>query len=122
MQDSDWLPKAPDALTINFIDYSNSIDDIDDELWIYLCNLIPDGLPYEENEQKMLSNINPSLRTYYLTRGFDWNRGSDGLEGCLMKEPEELSLWMIPFKPMKSSAHTSMRILYELSSRLLLSA
>lgn len=87
-----WLPKVPEALTVEFFSSAKSLEEIDGQLWVYLCNLIPDGAPYEENEQRMLSSISPSLRNYYLTRGFDCYRCSDGLEGCLMKEPDELYL------------------------------
>lgn len=62
-------------------------------MWTYLCALIPDDdRPYRDRKLEMLSLVSPELGRYYLARGFDWERGSGGLEACLMAENDEMLL------------------------------
>jgi hypothetical protein len=89
------MPKAPQALTEDFYRSGSCMEDVDDSMWIYLCNLIPkDQRPSRVRIAEMLDSVSPQLKGYYLTRGFDWERGSGGLESCLMHEPEDDVLFL----------------------------
>jgi hypothetical protein len=71
------------------------LEDVDDGMWTYLCDLIPkDQRPYRVNKAKMLESVSLELKRYYLTRSFDWENGSGGLESCLMHEPDDDVLFL----------------------------
>lgn len=91
----DWIPEPPTDLTIEFYRSHSNPQTADDKMWLYLCELIPeDQRPYRERVQSMLAEITPQLRRYFLTRGFDWERGSGGLETCMMLETDEDHLFV----------------------------
>lgn len=84
-----WMPESPESLTEDYYQSHTSLEDVDSGMWTYLCNLIPaDERPYKVRVAEMLASASPELRRYYLARGFDWERGSGGLESCLMNDPE----------------------------------
>ena len=88
-----WIPEPPEALTVDFYRSHEHLEDADTGMWTYLCELIAnDQRPFPERVKEMLRTISPSLKQYYLTRGFDWERRSGGLEACLMHEPDDDSL------------------------------
>ncbi len=71
-----WVPTPPGKLTIEFFRTAEAFEDIDDELWIYLCELVADGeVSHELQVKKKLRTLSPELRRYYLARGFDWEQG-----------------------------------------------
>lgn len=88
-----WLPTPPAKLEESFYRDAQKLDDVDTAVWSYLCTLVPDvGGSHRDNVAKMLSSISPELQRYYLTRLFDWERGSGGLETCMMREEDDLFL------------------------------
>lgn len=89
-----WMQEPPSALTEEFYRSHTRIEDVDTGMWTYLCNLIPeDERPYRARRAAMMKSVSSELRRYYLVRGFDWERGSGGLESCFMGEPgDELFL------------------------------
>lgn len=92
---SSWMPEPPKSLSADFYRSHARFEDVDTGMWTFLCDLIPDGpQPYGDRTAKMLKSISPELRRYYLTRGFDWERGSGGLESCLMRGPENDYLFL----------------------------
>ena len=89
------LPNPPKTLTTSFYQASASFEDVDSAMWLYLCGLVPeDERPYRDRVAEMLNSVSTELRRYYLARGFDWERGSGGLEGCLMREQGDDDLFL----------------------------
>jgi len=89
------IPATPaaDALSLGFYKSRPDPEELDDAIWLYLCGLVPeDERPYDIRVKAMLHEVSPELKRYYLTRGFDWERGSGGLESCMMREEDELFL------------------------------
>ena len=90
-----WQSETPQALTKALYRSSTSIEDVDSKMWLYLCDLVPeDNRPYHIRVVEMLNSVSSKLRRYYLTRGFDWERGSGGLEACLMIDPKDDHLFL----------------------------
>ena len=88
-----WMSEAPKALTEELYQSAASLDDLDTLMWLFLLDLIPgDERPYSVRTAEMLNSVSPELGRYFLTRGFDWERGSGGLEGCLMQDPSDNAL------------------------------
>lgn len=85
-----YLPDPPNELTVAGYRLASGIEDVDSAMWGYLCDLIAeDQRPFRARVAEMLRSISPELQRYYLVRGFDWERGSGGLESCLMNKPED---------------------------------
>ncbi len=79
----------PPSLTEEFYRAANDFEDVDTQMWLYLLELIPDdGQSYCERKRAMLNSVSRELKRYFLTRQFDWERGSGGLEACLMMQYE----------------------------------
>ena len=89
-----FLPKkAPNELTASLFQNAATFKDIDTSVWLYLCDLIPNtGGSIRERKLAMLKRVSQELGRYYLSRGFDWERDSEGLEGCVMLEDDEMLL------------------------------
>jgi hypothetical protein len=78
----------PQALTIDFYRCHTRIEDVDNGMWTYLCALISaEPRAYRLRAGDMLARVSPQLKQYFLVRGFDWVRRSEGLEGCFMRDP-----------------------------------
>lgn len=87
------IPEPPRALTEKLYHVASRIEDVDTPMWTYLCGLITDdNRPFHVRNAEMIRSISPELKRYYLTRGFDWERGSGGLEACLMREEDDMLL------------------------------
>jgi hypothetical protein len=93
VQRPSWLPEPPRELSEEFYRAASHIADIDTGMWLYLLDLIPeDGASYPERIKLMLAGVSPCLRRYFLVRQFDWERGSGGLESCLMRDDNGMLL------------------------------
>ena len=89
-----WPPPPPPAkLEQSLFHDARKLEDIDTDVWGYLCELVPKtGDTHRAAVAKMLASVSAELRRYYLTRLFDWERGSGGLESCMMREEDDLFL------------------------------
>ncbi|MBI3416995.1 MAG: hypothetical protein HY043_17020 [Verrucomicrobia bacterium] len=106
--DLDFLTKPPAKLDQSLFLTAKKLKDIDGQVWTYLVNLIPEGgADFIDNCLEMLRQISPELKRYYLTRGFDWERGSDGLKGCVMQDEDDrrLQLTTIAYEELGAKEH-----------------
>jgi hypothetical protein len=82
---------SPMRLTTDFFVNAKTFEDLDDQLWKYLLDQIGhDQRPYRDRVKSMIDDLSPELKRYFLTRQFDWERGSGGLESCMMNDEDDM--------------------------------
>jgi hypothetical protein len=70
------------CLNVEFYHSARSFADIDDEMWLYLLELVPNGrASYGRRVRRLLAKLSPALGRYFLIRWFDSEWGSEGMEG-----------------------------------------
>jgi hypothetical protein len=84
-------PPPPATLDISLYRKARRIWEIDTTMWTYLLAHVPEGPgSYKDRKAMMLASISPELRRYFLIRQFDWERGSGGIEDCMMKAEDDM--------------------------------
>lgn len=84
------LEKPRERLDREFYARAQKFADVDDDMWRYLLNLIPDrGGSYASREKRMVRMLSRPLRIYYFVRKFDGEWGSEGMEGIFTNDDWE---------------------------------
>ena len=86
------LQKPRKCLDADFYHSARSFADIDDDMWLYLLDLVPKGrAAYGRRVRQLVEKLSPALRRYFLIRWFDSEWGSEGTEG-LCTSPDWLEV------------------------------
>lgn len=78
-----FLRKPPKKLDRQFYKQARSFEDIEDDMWLYLLNLIPQR---GRSFAKGIQGLSPQLRRYFLVRRFHNEWGSGGMEGIFLDD------------------------------------
>jgi hypothetical protein len=90
-----WVLEKPRKnLDREFYNHAKSFEDVDDDMWRYLLNLVPQrGRSFAKRIKPMVQGLSPELRRYFLVRRFHNEWGSGGMESIFL-EDEDWREWV----------------------------